>query len=94
MMLCSPPASENEKKPVALDEGDISILKTYGIGPYTLQIKKIEVGWLGRMIIIIVIIYNDLRPMRGGHLIIYIEESSNQETYRKKYQPQRQRSRS
>eukprot|EP01084_Bolivina_argentea_P318025 551441_1 len=33
---------ENEKKPVSLDEGDISLLKTYGIGPYTMQIKKIE----------------------------------------------------
>ncbi len=55
MMLCAPSSSENEKKPVALDEGDISLLKTYGIGPYTLQIKKIEVGWLNRMTVTIVV---------------------------------------
>ncbi len=53
MMRSAPPSSEDEKKPVALDEGDISLLKTYGIGPYTSQIKKIEVGWLNGMITIV-----------------------------------------
>ncbi len=46
MMRSAPSVSENEKKPIGLDEGDISLLKTYGIGPYTVQMKKIEVGWL------------------------------------------------
>lgn len=35
--------SEEEEKPiVALDEGDIALLKTYGIGPYTRLIKATE----------------------------------------------------
>lgn len=33
---------EKEKPIVALDEGDIALLKTYGIGPYTNAIKAIE----------------------------------------------------
>mmetsp|Transcript_27550 Transcript_27550/g.36123 ORF Transcript_27550/g.36123 Transcript_27550/m.36123 type:complete len:437 (-) Transcript_27550:268-1578(-) len=34
---------EEDDKPVkALDEGDIALLKTYGLGPYTNAIKKIE----------------------------------------------------
>lgn len=34
---------EKEDKPVrALDEGDIALLKTYGLGPYTAAIKKTE----------------------------------------------------
>lgn len=34
---------EDENKPiVALDEGDIALLKTYGIGPYTQAIKDVE----------------------------------------------------
>lgn len=34
---------EEEEKPVqALDEGDIALLKTYGVGPYTNAIKAIE----------------------------------------------------
>ncbi|CAN0246828.1 unnamed protein product, partial [Ectocarpus sp. 8 AP-2014] len=28
--------------PAALDEGDIALLKTYGLGPYTTSIKDIE----------------------------------------------------
>lgn len=35
--------AEEEDKPVkALDEGDIALLKTYGVGPYTNAIKAIE----------------------------------------------------
>ena len=33
---------EDEKPIVALDEGDIALLKTYGIGPYTNAIKAAE----------------------------------------------------
>ncbi|KIR27692.1 26S protease regulatory subunit 7 [Cryptococcus deuterogattii 99/473] len=33
---------EKEEKIVALDESDIQILKTYGQGPYSLHLKKIE----------------------------------------------------
>jgi len=33
---------EDEKPIVALDEGDIALLKTYGIGPYTNAIKTVE----------------------------------------------------
>jgi 26S proteasome regulatory subunit T1 len=36
-------AEENEAAlPPALDEGDIALLKSYGIGPYTVAIKQIE----------------------------------------------------
>lgn len=34
---------EDDKPIVALDEGDIALLKTYGIGPYTTAIKETEV---------------------------------------------------
>ncbi|CAM9673997.1 unnamed protein product [Heterosigma akashiwo] len=33
---------QDEKPTKALDEGDIALLKTYGLGPYTNAIKKIE----------------------------------------------------
>jgi len=33
---------EEEKAPPALDEGDIALLKTYGVGPYTNSIKNVE----------------------------------------------------
>lgn len=33
---------EDEKPIIALDEGDIALLKTYGIGPYTNAIKSVE----------------------------------------------------
>lgn len=33
---------EDESTPPALDEGDIALLKTYGLGPYTTSIKNIE----------------------------------------------------
>merc|ERR1719427_566402 len=33
---------EEEEKITSLDEGDISLLKTYGQGPYTLPIKTVE----------------------------------------------------
>lgn len=33
---------EDETTPPALDEGDIALLKTYGLGPYTTSIKNIE----------------------------------------------------
>lgn len=33
---------EDEAPPAALDEGDIALLKTYGLGPYTTSIKNIE----------------------------------------------------
>mmetsp|Transcript_28808 Transcript_28808/g.54390 ORF Transcript_28808/g.54390 Transcript_28808/m.54390 type:complete len:428 (+) Transcript_28808:135-1418(+) len=33
---------ENEKPPPALDEDDIVLLKTYGLGPYSESIKKVE----------------------------------------------------
>lgn len=33
---------EDEAPPAALDEGDIALLKTYGLGPYTTSIKSIE----------------------------------------------------
>ncbi|CAM9516003.1 unnamed protein product [Sphacelaria rigidula] len=33
---------EDEAPPAALDEGDIALLKTYGLGPYTTAIKNIE----------------------------------------------------
>src|SRR5687767_6298112 len=33
---------KDEKPIVALDEGDIALLKTYGIGPYTNAIKAAE----------------------------------------------------
>ena len=33
---------EDDAIPAALDEGDIALLKSYGIGPYTLAIKAIE----------------------------------------------------
>lgn len=32
----------DDKAPAALDEGDIALLKTYGLGPYTTSIKNIE----------------------------------------------------
>ncbi len=63
--LSAPSISENEKKPVALDEGDISLLKTYGIGPYTTQIKKIEVGWLN-IFISNSYAYNVMSPWKEG----------------------------
>jgi len=37
-----PDEEPEEKKTAALDEGDIALLKTYGVGPYTNQIKKLE----------------------------------------------------
>ncbi len=33
---------EEEKEIPPLDEGDIALLKTYGLGPYTTSIKKRE----------------------------------------------------
>lgn len=33
---------DDEAPPAALDEGDIALLKTYGLGPYTTSIKNIE----------------------------------------------------
>jgi len=33
---------ENDKPPPALDEDDIALLKTYGLGPYAESIKKVE----------------------------------------------------
>jgi 26S proteasome regulatory subunit T1 len=37
------PDDEKDEKPIkALDEGDIALLKTYGIGPYTNAIKTVE----------------------------------------------------
>jgi len=33
---------DNEPPPKALDEGDIALLKTYGVGPYTVSIKQVE----------------------------------------------------
>lgn len=33
---------EKDKPIVALDEGDIALLKTYGIGPYTIAIRNVE----------------------------------------------------
>jgi 26S proteasome regulatory subunit T1 len=33
---------KDEQQPKALDEGDIALLKTYGIGPYSKQIRSIE----------------------------------------------------
>jgi len=33
---------EDDDMPPALDEGDIALLKTYGIGPYTLAIRSTE----------------------------------------------------
>jgi len=33
---------KNEKPTAALDEGDIALLKTYGLGPYTTKIKQVE----------------------------------------------------
>ena len=45
-----PPVPEDEKDeaPVkALDEDDIALLKTYGLGPYAQRIKDVEAGALG-----------------------------------------------
>lgn len=45
-----PPVPEDEKDeaPVkALDEDDIALLKTYGLGPYAQRIKDVETGALG-----------------------------------------------
>ncbi|CAM9958913.1 unnamed protein product, partial [Phaeothamnion confervicola] len=33
---------DEEPPPPALDEGDIALLKTYGLGPYSTAIKDIE----------------------------------------------------
>ena len=33
---------EEDAAPPALDEGDIALLKTYGMGPYTARIKDME----------------------------------------------------
>lgn len=33
---------DDDAPPAALDEGDIALLKTYGLGPYTTSIKDIE----------------------------------------------------
>jgi len=33
---------KDEKQPKALDEGDIALLKTYGVGPYSKSIRSIE----------------------------------------------------
>jgi len=33
---------DKEPPPKALDEGDIALLKTYGVGPYTASIKQVE----------------------------------------------------
>ena len=33
---------EEEKQVEALDEGDIALLKSYGLGPYTLALKQVE----------------------------------------------------
>ncbi|MFS7952968.1 hypothetical protein Hanom_Chr07g00613111 [Helianthus anomalus] len=32
----------DEKNPPPLDEDDIALLKTYGLGPYSTSIKKVE----------------------------------------------------
>jgi len=37
-----PLEEEKEEAPKALDEGDIALLKTYGVGPYTNPIKTVE----------------------------------------------------
>jgi 26S proteasome regulatory subunit T1 len=34
--------TDEEKKPMPLDEQDINLLKTYGVGPYAEAIKKTE----------------------------------------------------
>lgn len=34
--------AEDDAPAAALDEGDIALLKTYGLGPYTTSIKNIE----------------------------------------------------
>lgn len=36
------PEEDDDKPIIALDEGDIALLKTYGIGPYSNQIKQVE----------------------------------------------------
>ena len=38
----SPIQEEKEDAPPPLDEGDIALLKTYGLGPYTTKIKTLE----------------------------------------------------
>ncbi|KAK6796089.1 hypothetical protein RDI58_009544 [Solanum bulbocastanum] len=35
---------KDEKNPRPLDEDDIALLKTYGLGPYSTSIKKTEKG--------------------------------------------------
>ena len=39
---------EEEKEVAALDEDDIALLKTYGVGPYSKAIKQLE-GDIGKM---------------------------------------------
>ncbi|KAM3379971.1 hypothetical protein P3S68_005544 [Capsicum galapagoense] len=34
--------TKDEKNPKPLDEDDIALLKTYGLGPYSTSIKKAE----------------------------------------------------
>ena len=41
-MAADPDEEEPEKKFRALDEGDIALLKTYGLGPYSNGIKAVE----------------------------------------------------
>ena len=36
------PDPEDEKKIIPLDEDDIALLKTYGLGPYSAAIKSLE----------------------------------------------------
>ncbi|KAG1327798.1 26S proteasome regulatory subunit 7 [Cocos nucifera] len=41
-MAPEPEEETNEKNPLPLDEDDIALLKTYGLGPYSAGIKKVE----------------------------------------------------
>lgn len=40
---------EEEEKPKALDEGDIALLKSYGLGPYTVPIRQLEKDIVGEL---------------------------------------------
>ena len=61
---------DEANKTVALDEGDLKLLQTYGVGPYTRAIKKLETSLTDEMKKIVDLIgawaVGSAQRLRGG----------------------------